>query len=109
MSFIGYGRVSTAECRQVLDRQLEALNAAGFERVFKNHVSGAASEHLNLTARRGYLPKAMSSSTWTSVDWDAAPATSLARSTSSINAASGSARSIHSRTPPHATRNADDD
>ena len=78
MSFIGYGRVSTAECRQVLDRQLDALNAAGFERVFENHVFGAASEHLNLAACLGYLPRAMSSSTWTSVDWDAAPATSSA-------------------------------
>ena len=38
MSFIGYGRVSTAECRQVPDRQLDALNAAGLERVFENHV-----------------------------------------------------------------------
>ena len=78
MSFIGYGHVSTAECRQVLDCRLDARNAAGFERVFEDHVSGAASEHLNLAACLGYLPKAMSSSTWTSVDWDAVPATSAA-------------------------------
>ena len=78
MSFIGYGRVSTAECRQVLDRQLDARNAAGFERVFEDHVSGAASEHLILTACLRCLPRAMSSSTWTSGDWDAAPATSSA-------------------------------
>ena len=78
MSLVGYARVSTTEGRQVLDRQLDALNAAGFERVFENHVFGAASEHLDLTACVGYLPKAMSSSTWTSVDWDAAPATSSA-------------------------------
>ena len=78
MSLVGYARVSTTEGRQVLDRQLDALNAAGFERMLEDHVSSAASEHLDLTACVGYLPKAMSSSTWTSVDWDAAPATSAA-------------------------------
>ena len=35
MSLIGYARVSTAEGRQVLDRQLDALNEAGCERVFE--------------------------------------------------------------------------
>ena len=62
----------------MLDRQLDALNAADLERVFENHVFGAASEHLNLTACLGHLPRAMSSSTWTLVDWDAAPVTSPA-------------------------------
>ena len=32
MGLIGYARVSTAEGRQVLDRQLDALNNAGCER-----------------------------------------------------------------------------
>jgi hypothetical protein len=31
MSLVGYVRVSTAEGRQALDRQLDALNAAGCE------------------------------------------------------------------------------
>ena len=33
MSLVGYARVSTPEGRQVLDRQLDALNAAGCEGV----------------------------------------------------------------------------
>ena len=55
MSLIGYARVSTAEGRQVLDRQLDALNAAGCERVFEDHASGAASERPDLTACLDYL------------------------------------------------------
>ena len=55
MSLIGYAPVSTAEGRQVLDRQLDALNAAGCERVFEDHASGAASERPNLTACLDYL------------------------------------------------------
>ena len=55
MSLIGYARVSTAEGRQVLDRQIDALNAAGCERVFEDHASGAASERPNLTACLDYL------------------------------------------------------
>ena len=38
MSLVGYARVSTAEGRQVLDRQLDALNAAGCERVFEDRL-----------------------------------------------------------------------
>ena len=34
MSLIGYARVSTAEGLQVLDRQPNALNEAGYGRVF---------------------------------------------------------------------------
>ena len=56
MSLIGYARVSSAEGRQVLDRQLDALNAAGCERVFEDHASGAAPERPNLTACLNYLP-----------------------------------------------------
>ena len=55
MSLIGYARVSTAEGRQVLDRQIDALNEAGCERVFEDHASGAASERPNLTACLDYL------------------------------------------------------
>lgn len=55
MSLVGYARVSTAEGRQVLDRQLDALHAAGCERVFEDHVSGVAADRPNLTACLDYL------------------------------------------------------
>ena len=55
MSLVGYARVSTAEGRQILDRQVDALNAAGCERVFEDHASGATSERPNLTACLDYL------------------------------------------------------
>ena len=35
MTLIGYARISTAEGRQVLHRQLDALNAAGCDRIFR--------------------------------------------------------------------------
>ena len=55
MSLVGYARVSTTEGHQVLDRQLDALNAAGCERVFEDHASGATSDRPNLTACLDYL------------------------------------------------------
>lgn len=55
MSLVGYARVSTAEGRQILDRQLDALHAAGCERVFEDHASGAAADRPNLTACLDYL------------------------------------------------------
>ena len=55
MSLVGYGRISTAEGRQVLDRQLDALHAAGCERVFEDHASGAAPDRPNLAACLDYL------------------------------------------------------
>ena len=55
MSLVGYARVSTAEGRQILDRQLDALNSAGCERVFEDHASGAAPERPNLAACLDYL------------------------------------------------------
>jgi DNA invertase Pin-like site-specific DNA recombinase len=39
MSLIGYARISTSEAKQVLDRQLDALNAAECERVFQDTAS----------------------------------------------------------------------
>ena len=55
MSLIGYARVSTTEGRQVLDRQLDALNAAGCERLFEERVSGAAPDRPELAACLDYL------------------------------------------------------
>ena len=55
MSLVGYARVSTTEGRQVLDRQLDALNAAGCERVFEDRASGAAADRPNLAACLDYL------------------------------------------------------
>ena len=40
MSPIGYARISTAEGAQLLDRQLDALHAAGCERVFEDRAAG---------------------------------------------------------------------
>ena len=55
MSLIGYARGSTAEGRQVLDRQLDALNEAGCERVFEDRASGTASDRPKLAACLDYL------------------------------------------------------
>ena len=51
----GYAHVSTSEGRQVLDRERDALNAAGCERVFEDHASGAKSNRPNLAACLDYL------------------------------------------------------
>ena len=55
MSLVGYARVSTTEGRQILDRQLDALNAAGCERVFEDRACGAAADRPNLAACLDYL------------------------------------------------------
>ena len=41
MALVGYARISTAEGGQVMDRQLDALRAAGCVRVFEDRISGA--------------------------------------------------------------------
>lgn len=41
MALVGYARISTAEGGQVMDRQLDALRAAGCKRVFEDRISGA--------------------------------------------------------------------
>lgn len=57
MGLIGYARVSSAEGRQLLDRQLDALNEAGCERVFEDHASGADAERPGLAACLDHLRK----------------------------------------------------
>ena len=55
MTLIGYARISTAEGRQVLHRQLDALNAAGCDRIFEDRTSSAAPKRPNLAACLDYL------------------------------------------------------
>ena len=57
MSRIGYARVSTTEGRQVLDRQVDALNRAGCERIFEDRASGADLGRPQLGACLEYLRK----------------------------------------------------
>ena len=55
MPLIGYARISTNEGRQVLDRQLDALNSAGCDRIFQDRASSAAPRRPNLTACLDYM------------------------------------------------------
>ena len=57
MALVGYARISTAEGGQVMDRQLDALRAAGCERVFEDRASGAkgAEERPGLAACLDWL------------------------------------------------------
>ena len=55
MGLIGYARISTSEGKQVLDRQLDALDAAGCERVFQDTASGADAERPGLAAWLDHL------------------------------------------------------
>lgn len=58
MAFVGYARVSTREGQQVFDRQMDALQAAGCERVFEDRGSGASIERPGLRACLDYLRRA---------------------------------------------------
>ena len=55
MALIGYARISTAEGAQVLDRQLDALNQIGCERIFEDRASGAGADRPGLLACLDFL------------------------------------------------------
>ena len=55
MSLIGYARVSTAEGKQLLDRQLDALNELGCQKIFTDKASGSNSERPGLAECLAYL------------------------------------------------------
>lgn len=57
MATIGYARVSTREGQQVFDRQVDALRAAGCERVYDDRGSGASADRPGLKACLDYLRK----------------------------------------------------
>lgn len=57
MGLIGYARVSGIEAGQVLDRQLDALTAAGCERIFEDRISGAQTDRPGLAACLDFLRK----------------------------------------------------
>jgi DNA invertase Pin-like site-specific DNA recombinase len=52
---IGYARVSTREGQQVFDRQVDALRAAGCERIYDDRGSGASADRPGLSACLDYL------------------------------------------------------
>jgi predicted site-specific integrase-resolvase len=55
VALIGYARASTREEGQVLDRQLDALKAAGCGQAFEDGGSGASSDRPGLTSCLDYL------------------------------------------------------
>ncbi len=55
MELVGYARVSTREEGQVFDRQVDALRAAGCERVYDDRGSGASTDRPGLKACLDYL------------------------------------------------------
>ena len=57
MEVIGYARVSTREERQVFDRQVDALRAAGCGRIYDDRGSGASTDRPGLKACLDYLRK----------------------------------------------------
>jgi DNA invertase Pin-like site-specific DNA recombinase len=55
MELVGYARVSSREERQVLDRQVNALRAAGCERIYDDHGRGVSADRPGLSACLDYL------------------------------------------------------
>jgi DNA invertase Pin-like site-specific DNA recombinase len=62
MAVVGYARVSTTE--QDPQLQLDALEAAGAERVFTDHASGATAARPQLTAALDYLREGDTLTVW---------------------------------------------
>jgi len=57
MALIGYARISLNESKQVFDRQIDALTAAGCDPIFKDAISGSNFERKHLTECLNYLRK----------------------------------------------------
>ena len=55
MELVGYARVSVQEGRQVFDRQMDALRAAGCRRIYDDRGSGADPDQPSLSACLGDL------------------------------------------------------
>jgi len=55
MELVGYARVSTREERQVFDRQVDALRAAGCERIYDDRGNGASTDRPGLKSCLDYL------------------------------------------------------
>jgi DNA invertase Pin-like site-specific DNA recombinase len=55
MELVGYATVSSREERQVLDRQVDALRAAGCERIYNDRGSGPNTDRPGLSACLDYL------------------------------------------------------
>lgn len=55
MELVGYARLSSREERQMLDRQVYTLRAAGCERIYDDRGSGASGDRPGLSACLGYL------------------------------------------------------
>jgi DNA invertase Pin-like site-specific DNA recombinase len=62
MAHLGYARVSTGE--QNLDLQVDALNKAGCERVFQDHLSGTKDDRPGLAAAMAALRPGDCLSVW---------------------------------------------
>src|SRR3546814_18504136 len=77
VALIGYARVSTAD--QKLSLQLDALTAAGCDRIFDDHASGAKADRPGLAEALAYLRSGDTLVVWT-LDCIGRPMSHLIRS-----------------------------